>query len=34
MSAPAALASAKLLLPETEIMPEDQESPGSTGCFN
>jgi len=31
MSAPAALASAKLLLPETEIMSEDQESPEPTG---
>ena len=31
MSAPAALASAKLLLPETEIIHEDQEAPAPTG---
>ena len=33
MSAPAALAAAKLLLPETKMKHEDLEAPSPTGCF-
>ena len=33
MSAPAALAAAKLLLPETKMKHEDLEAPAPTGCF-
>ena len=33
MSAPAALAAAKLLLPETKMKHEDLEAPAPTGYF-
>ena len=33
MSAPAALAAAKLLLPETKMKHEDLEAQAPTGCF-
>ena len=33
MSAPAALAAAKLLLPETKMKHEDLEAPSPPGCF-